>query len=178
VDPTDRSLLHEQMIRLADGDREAFNPVFLRLWPLVRGFAKRYLPHEDAEDAAQQALLRVFAHAAEFDRERDALSWVLGVAAWEIRTVRRRRQRRKEDPVDDSAVASRAAAGVDPEQQAIDRDVVMAMERAMASLRPEDAGTLRAFLRGERPAVKAATFRKRVQRALERLRSAWSSHGE
>ena len=62
------------MARLADGDREAFPPVFAVLGPLLRRFAARELRGLDAEDVAQEALLKVFAHAAAFDRERDALS--------------------------------------------------------------------------------------------------------
>jgi hypothetical protein len=38
-----------------------------------------------------------------------------------------------------------------------------------------DAATLRAFASGDRPAIPSATFRKRVQRALARLRARWST---
>ncbi|HEY6321131.1 MAG TPA: sigma-70 family RNA polymerase sigma factor, partial [Thermoanaerobaculia bacterium] len=60
-----RAALQRQLERLADGDRDAFHPLFVRLWPLLRGFAARCLPREDVEDAAQEALLRVFARATE-----------------------------------------------------------------------------------------------------------------
>ena len=39
----------------AQGDRAAFDPVFRRLWPLLRGFAGRFLPLEEADDVAQMA---------------------------------------------------------------------------------------------------------------------------
>jgi len=105
VERAERAALQRQLERLADGDRDAFHPVFVRLWPLLRGFAGRCLPPPEAEDAAQEALLRVFARAAEFDRERDALSWVLGIAAYEIRSARQRTRRRREQPGD--ALAAR-----------------------------------------------------------------------
>jgi len=47
------------------------------------------------------------------------------------------------------------------------------VREALGTLRPEDAETLRLYARGERAAVAAATFRKRVERALGRLRAVW-----
>src|SRR2546426_1152653 len=46
-------------------------------------------------------------------------------------------------------------------------------EGALGALRPEDAETLRLYARGHRPAVAAATFRKRIERAMARLRGIW-----
>lgn len=166
-----REALQRQLERLADGDRDAFHPVFVRLWPLLRGFAARCLPREEVEDAAQEALLRVFARAAEFDRQRDALSWVLGIAAYEIRTVRQRRRRRREHP--EHALANRPDSGRSPEATAVAADLERALGEALAALRPADAETLLAYARGERPDLPGPTFRKRVERALGRLRSAW-----
>jgi DNA-directed RNA polymerase specialized sigma24 family protein len=86
MDAGERAALQRELTALARGERAAFDPLFLRLWPLLRGFAGRCLPAPEAEDAAQDALLRVFSRASEFDPGRDALSWILGVAAWQIRT--------------------------------------------------------------------------------------------
>ena len=49
--------------------------------------------------------MKVFAQAARFDREKDAIAWALGIAAWEIRTLRQRRQRRREEGLEDSILA-------------------------------------------------------------------------
>lgn len=178
MDSAERRRLQEELTRLADGDREAFHPVFVRLWPLLRRFAARHLPALEAEDAAQEALLRVFLRAAEFDPGRDALSWVLGITAYEIKTARRRQQRRGELPMSD-AVAP-AEPGANPEQAAVSGDLAAAMDAALLGLRPADASALRAYaeeLRSED--VAPATFRKRVQRGLARLRQAWrSTHGD
>src|SRR5260370_788744 len=84
------------MWRLAEGDRTAFRPVFALVWPQVRAFAARLVGPADGEDAAQAALLKIFSRASEYDRARDALPWVLGIAAWECRTLRRRWERRRE----------------------------------------------------------------------------------
>jgi RNA polymerase sigma-70 factor, ECF subfamily len=174
-----RDALQRDMARLADGDREAFHPVFVRLWPLLRGFLGRHLPLEDAEDAAQEALVKVFARAAEFDPRRDALSWVLGVAAYEVKTARRKRQRRREAPTDAADLLAEATAkGPGTEEAAVARDLEEALDAAIRSLGEADAATLRDYADGRRPEVPAATFRKRVQRALGRLRSVWrTSHG-
>ncbi len=48
-----------------------------------------------------------------------------------------------------------------------------ALAAALATLRPADAETLLAYARGERPDLPGPTFRKRVERALVRLRAAW-----
>jgi RNA polymerase sigma-70 factor (ECF subfamily) len=171
VERAEREALQGHLERLADGDRAAFHPLFVRLWPLLRGFAGRCLPPAEAEDAAQEALLRVFARAVEFDRERDALAWVLGIAAYEIRTSRRRRQRRREQH--DGALAALADPGRSPEDAALAADLERILGAALASLRPGDAETLLAYARGERPDLPGPTFRKRVERALGRLRGAW-----
>ena len=178
MDSAERQRLQEDLTRLADGDREAFHPVFVCLRPVVQRFAARHLPAGDAEDVAQEALVRIFLRAAEFDRTRDALSWALGIAAYEIKTARRRRRRRREQPME--GVTTLAEPRATPEQTAISRDLADAMDAALRALRPADAATLRAYADGARPdGVPAATFRKRVQRGLARLKQAWrGNHGD
>ena len=171
MERTGREALQSHLERLADGDRDAFHPVFVRLWPLLRGFAARCLPWGEAEDAAQEALLRVFARAADFDRGREALPWVLGIAANEIRTARQRRRRRREHPA--VLLAGRPDGGRSPEETAAASELERALDAALATLRPADAATLLAYARGERPDLPGPTFRKRVERALGRLRAAW-----
>ena len=178
MDLASRRRLQDDLIRLADGDREAFHTVFVAMLPLLRRFTSRSLPIGDAEDAAQEALVKVFFRAAEFDRTRDALSWILAIAAYEVKTARRRGQRRRETgtPLE---IASLEAPLPTPEEVAIAKDLDAAIDAAVRQLRPEDAATLRAFASAERPAgVAAATFRKRVERGLTRLRARWRvSHG-
>lgn len=161
------------MTRLADGDRGAFRPAFDLLRPLLQRFAARHLGPAEAEDAAQEALLNVFRRASEFDPRRDALAWALGITAWEIRTVRRRRQRRREEPEASACARERVDPSAGPEEEAMARDLEAILAAALGTLRPEDAETLRLYARGRRAAVGGATFRKRVQRALARLRAAW-----
>jgi RNA polymerase sigma factor (sigma-70 family) len=174
VDAGGRAELQADLTALARGDRAAFDPVFRRTWPLVRGFAARCLPAGEADDAAQEALLRIFSRASEFDPRRDAVSWVLGVAAWQIRTHRARSRRRREEPI----TSERADSSDSPEAAAMSREAARALERALGELTPADAATLLAYARGERPDLPGPTFRKRVERALARLRARWRiDHG-
>jgi RNA polymerase sigma-70 factor (ECF subfamily) len=172
----ERAALQEELTALAKGDRAAFDPLYRRLWPLVRGFARRCLPAAEADDAAQEALLRLFSRASEFDVRRDALTWVLGIAAWQIRTHRTRTRRRREEPPE--SAPERPDGSPSPEMMAIVRDTSAALERALAELSPSDAATLLAYARGEPPQIPGPTFRKRVERALDRLRARWrTDHG-
>jgi RNA polymerase sigma factor (sigma-70 family) len=173
VEGGERAELRRLMVRLADGDRAAFRPAFALLWPRLRAFAARCLAAADAEDVAQAALLRVFSRASEYDPERDAFAWALGIAAWECRTLRRRRQRRREDHV---APPDPPDPGENPEETIIARDLSAAAEAVLGTLRPIDIETIMVAA-GSRN-LRGATFRKRLSRALARLRVAWRArHG-
>jgi RNA polymerase sigma-70 factor (ECF subfamily) len=171
MDSGGRAALQKELTALVRGDRTAFDPLFRRMWPLVRAFAARTLPADEAEDAAQEAMLKIFSRASEFDPGRDALAWVLGVTAWQVRTHRTRRRRRREDSLEGAPEAIDAAAS--PEREAMARDLSGALDAALAGLPARDAATLLAYARGERPDLPGATFRKRVERALARLRGRW-----
>lgn len=178
MDAEGRRTLNEALGRLADGDRAAFHPVFELAWPVARDFARSVLRSPvEAEDAAQQALVRLFERAAEFDRAREALPWVFGVVWNECRTVRRRALRRREHALD--GVGERASRAPGPEEALLESDRDRAVREALMSLNPSDVETILADL-GEVPrsGVAAATFRKRLERARRRLRDAWRArHG-
>jgi RNA polymerase sigma-70 factor (ECF subfamily) len=168
--------LEALMLRLADGDRAAFEPLYAALWPIVRRLTERMLlGAPEAEDAAQEAMMKVFARASMFEPGRDARAWVLGVAAYECKTLRQKQRRRREQA---QSGAEERALEPSPEAQAIARELEAAATEVLGALRPADLATLRAVMDGERPDLPAATFRKRLERAIARLRSAWSSrHG-
>jgi RNA polymerase sigma-70 factor (ECF subfamily) len=175
MDADDRQRLQEALVRLAGGDRSAFHPVFTLCWPVVNRFTRALLRGApDSEDAAQEALLRVFARAPEFDRARPALPWVLGIAFHECRTARRRTQRRREDglPADGRLSPSLEA-------ELVQADLVRAAREVLEGLPPLDVQTILAALEGTAPGgVAPATFRKRLERARERLRRAFRErHG-
>ena len=92
-----RNAVHRAMVRLAEGDRGAFDAVFAGLWPELLVFVRSAMAGDpEAEDLAQQTLQKIFFRISEFDTSRDGVAWAFGIAIYEVRTLRRKRQRRKE----------------------------------------------------------------------------------
>jgi DNA-directed RNA polymerase specialized sigma24 family protein len=176
MDERQRRQLNDAMIRLALGDREAFTLVFDGLWPPLVAFMDRAMPGQpDREDLAQRTLLSVFARISEFDVTRDGVAWVFGIASYEVKTLRRQLQRRREaagaDPAAGELVADPARSS---EEIAIRRDLHTALTEALGELTSAE----RDVLMGEederaKAGVSASTWRKRRQRALDKLRAIW-----
>lgn len=166
--------LDAAMRRLADGDRGAFDEVFDTLWPILRRYALRLLGDPvRAEDAAQRALLKMFERASSYDPDRSALAWALTFAFWECRTERTQLRRARSEQL---SVELESAAET-PEQTLGRLEWEQAARELVDQLPPEQRALvwaevepeLAAVLRGQNP----ATVRKRRQRVLERLRSAF-----
>lgn len=168
-----RERLRDGLAKLASGDRSAFTPVFETLWPLFLGFATRLARDPVAgEEIAQQALVKVFAAAGRFDPERDALSWSLAFVANEARAARRAR---RHEPIEAAAEVASAAAG--PEREVERKRWAEALAATLTTLAPSDLETLVAALQ-EDAGPRSAAFRKRLQRATQRLRAAWRKRDE
>lgn len=166
-----RRLIHDAMVRLAHGDRDAFTVVFDGLWPHVLRFVSRAAAHHpDAEDLAQRTLLKIFARVSDLDTSRDGVAWAFGIAAHEVRTLRRQIQRRRE-ALDDE-VAERTAVDPTPEDAAIRRDLHEALAESLGELSPSDRSVLLDEGAGA-SSISPTAWRKRRQRALERLRAVW-----
>lgn len=178
MDAAQRDQLQRAMKALAEGDRSAFRPVFSALWGILLRFSERALQDADlAQDVAQTALMKLLLHAADFQPERDAVAWALGFAAYECLSARNRSRRQREQ-VDAEALATVAVSDPSPEDAVIREDLRAAATEVVGSLRPRDAETLELAFSGPRRAGSGPAFRKRLQRALERLRTAWRhSHG-
>jgi RNA polymerase sigma factor (sigma-70 family) len=171
VTPSEREL-DGLMNRLADGDRDAFEPLFRALWPRALAAAKRRLEDSAAADAAQATMIKIFTRAPEFERGAPVLPWFYAVAANEIRALARKA--RPHVPVDESLPATG-----DPERSAMDRELRAAVAQAVESLDGPAAEAIAAlFGEGERPPIGDAAFRKRVSRAYARLRVLLGGHGE
>ena len=158
------------MSRLAQGEREAFDPLFRALYPRAMRLARFALPADQAADAAQSVLMKVFSRASEFHAGKPVLPWFYALAAGELSTFRRRcvvqRQRDAE-----GALAADVPAPGDPERDLAARELEASLARAIASLDDDGARAI-AFLldESERPAVSATALRKRISRAYARLR--------
>jgi RNA polymerase sigma-70 factor (ECF subfamily) len=173
MDAPRRKIIHDAMVRLAEGDRAAFDEVLDGLWPVILSFAQRGVGRgADAEDVAQEVFLRICSRIAEFDRTRDGLSWAFGIASHEILTHRRRRQRRREVH-DDPVLAAKADDKASQEQMLVDQEVRLALEQAFGVLADDDRRALGLIPSPETIGIPGATLRKRKQRALDRLRQLW-----
>ena len=164
------------MTAAADGDRAALDPLFAALWPPVSGYARRFLADATlAEDVAQDALVKLFGRLDQYDRERDALTWALTFTTWECRTARRRLARRAETG------EAAPLALVDGAAIAEERELVRAALDTLDAMPARDREVIAAVLVDDdelRRSLAPATFRKRLERALGRLRTSWRSrHG-
>jgi RNA polymerase sigma-70 factor (ECF subfamily) len=165
------------MAAAADGDRGALAPLFQSLWPTLVGYATRFVGNRAlAEDCAQDALIQLFGQLDRYDRERDALTWALTLTTWQCRTVRRRQARRSDGP----PLGGVDGPSLDGCALVEHRDLVRAALATLDDLSARDVETLAiAVTDADRTAALApATYRKRLERALSRLRTSWRSrHG-
>ena len=175
MNASERSALNGLMARLADGDRSAFDQTFAFVSPVVHRFTHRMLGGSpDAGDAAQRALLKVMARASAYDSSRDALPSILGIAAWECRTWRRKAGRRRESP---ASMNTGSHGAPDPEAQAIVNDLRAALDEALDTLSATDTDTILASMEEGRGPL-TARVRKQLQRAVGRLRERIAGKGE
>lgn len=79
------------MARLARGDRSAFDALYAALLPRAERLAAVRVGGSEAADVAQNALLRVFARASEFEPDRPCLPWFYAIVANEVRGANRQR---------------------------------------------------------------------------------------
>ena len=160
------------MAALASGDRAAFEPLFRALHPRALRFARCRLSPSLAEDAAQSALLKVFARASEFSPGRPVLPWFYAVCTNEIRGEARRQKTSRS--LDQDEALDLASDEVTPEDACLRAELESALAVAIEALDADSAEAIHAALgRGARPVLPEATFRKRLSRADARLRAAF-----
>jgi len=166
----DETDLNALMARLGDGDRSVFASVFRLLWSPTLRLCMSMLKNEaDAKDAAQQGMEKILARASDYDPKRPALPWALAISAWECRTILRKRNRRRETPEELADEPMTAAS----EDDMLRRNLTQAALDAMGQLSDSDRETLVATFWDEAASSSGATFRKRRERALQRLRDAF-----
>ncbi len=167
------------MARLASGDRAAFEPLFRALRPRAARFARCRLPAAQAEDTAQNALLKVFAKASEFTPGRPVLPWFYAVCTNEIRAEQRRDTSRATRSRSSAAASATASASLEipsgepsAEEMLLRDELESALRRAIDSLEGDHAAAIASALgHAARPDIPDATFRKRLSRAYQHLRA-------
>lgn len=161
------------MSRLACGDRSAFEPLYFELRPRAVRLARARLGESEANDVAQNALLKIFSRANEFNPGRACLPWFYAIVANEIQAERRARSRLSDGEVKED----RPLDEDDAETKLVGRELERALELAIDELDNDGAHAINAMLgREPLPTLSATTFRKRVSRAYAKLRLLLGGH--
>lgn len=151
--------------RLASGDRIAFDPLYAALLPRALRLARMKMNEEVASDVAQNALMKVFARASDFEPGRPVLPWFYAIVANEITSARRKSAR--DVPNENIEITGEQNA----ETEMIQRELSRSLDLAIETLDDASARAIAAMLgREPMPAIAPATFRKRVSRAYAKLR--------
>lgn len=158
------------MSRLSFGEREAFDPLFRALYPRALRLAQVKLKEDQAADAAQLIMMKVFARASEFEAGKPVLPWFYAVAANEVHTLRRRAIAHRSRELDESA-GHEVSTEETPERTFLEHELRRCVQRAISCLDVESAEAIGVMLNdGPRPPIAGSAFRKRVSRAYGRLR--------
>lgn len=122
------------LVLYANGDREAARELTGRLAPRVLGYATRLLgDRAEAEDVAQEAMLRLWKIAPEWRQgEAQVSTWLYRVASNLATDRLRHRQRRRATPLEDAPETADEQPGA--LQGMIEADRMAALNAALAAL--------------------------------------------
>lgn len=122
------------LARYAAGDRSAARVLTLRLTPRILGYAARLLgDRAEAEDVAQEAMLRLWRIAPDWRAgEAQVSTWLFRVASNLVTDRQRARIRRRADALDE--VAEPADDGPGAYAALLERDRMAALDAALACL--------------------------------------------
>jgi RNA polymerase sigma-70 factor (ECF subfamily) len=165
--------------RIAQGDRAAFRALFELAGGRTLALCLRLLrQREQAEEAVQDAFVRVWSHAAGFRSEAaHPIGWVLAIARNRCLEILRRRGV-DDAPWDDSYVEALADEAPTPEQRAAHAQATRTLARCLHGLDPRDRVAVElAFYDGlsyteaaERLERPVGTVKSQIRRSLLRLR--------
>ena len=172
--------------RAKDGDRAALEAVVRGIQDRVYNLAVRMLWHpEDAADATQEILVRVVTHLGSFRGESAFTTWVYRVAANYLLTTRKRRAEREEltferfaEQLDQGLAPEAPGPEGEVEGRLLVEEVKIGCTQGMLLCLDRDQRLayvlgdvfgLTSQEAGEIVGIAPAAFRKRLQRARERL---------
>lgn len=156
----------------AQGDQRAFSALVLRHEARLRGFLRRLAGADIADDLAQEALLRAWRRAQQYDGRGRYEAWLLGIG-WRVFLDARRTERAQQAIRRDMGDLHIAASACHPGDAALD------VERMLMALDPADRGALllcvgQGWSHGEAAAIMGlplGTVKTRVARAQRLARA-------
>jgi RNA polymerase sigma-70 factor (ECF subfamily) len=165
--------------RAKAGDRAALEQLLEQIAPLVHRFGLRMCRHTaDAEDVLQDTLLSVADHLGEYEGRASLASWVFMLAR--TACARRRRGLKNQPHLSEEAAGEAASAEGSPEHAAGQKQLRVALERALAALSDEqrevlllrDMEGLSAPEVAESLGLSVEAVKSRLHRARAKLRQA------
>jgi DNA-directed RNA polymerase specialized sigma24 family protein len=170
---------HTWMNRVADGDQSAISPLYEYLRPLAERSARRRLASQgDWQDVAQRALIRLFEEAPRWRRTGRVESWCLALVYWECRSEEKRLQRNRinVEGFTQQQRVEHQGTQQHPELSALsaeERKYMAAFIESLTAEEKEMLGLQENELLNTLSELSPATFRKRKQRLVQKLRENW-----
>ncbi|WP_370674235.1 RNA polymerase sigma factor [Pleomorphomonas sp. PLEO] len=153
---------------VAAGDERAFRCVIDRHGPKLRSIAGQFLDAGEADDAVQEALIRLWRHAGRFDPEKAALStWLYRIVVNRCIDIRRQRFRWPWSPIDDAEDLPSADIGA--ERTIAGVETLRYVSAVIAALPPRQRMALMLATVGERSAEDIAELLGISRAAAEQL---------
>jgi RNA polymerase sigma-70 factor (ECF subfamily) len=134
----DDSLDDAEVMRQACYDRAAFEPLYWRYHDRVYRYLRTRTPQDaDAADLTQQVFLRALDQLHQYDDRRGTVAaWLFGIARHSAADFRRK-HRRLLSAEEDLLAGLGTNAAESSEVEAIRRDEILCLHRALATLPPE-----------------------------------------
>lgn len=153
---------------VAAGDERAFRQLVDRHGPKLRAIAGQFLNAGDADDAVQDALIRLWRHAGRFDPEKAALStWLYRIVVNRCIDIRRQRFRWPWSPIDEAEDLPSADIGAD--RVMVGGETLKGVLGVLASLPPRQRMALMLATVGDRTAEDIAALLGVSRAAAEQL---------
>ncbi|MEM8771658.1 MAG: sigma-70 family RNA polymerase sigma factor [Pseudomonadota bacterium] len=174
----DAMTIEDLLARIALGDRRAFSEVYDRTSAKLFSVALRILSDQaEAEDALQEAYVKVWRNAASFEIGRASpMTWLITIAR---NTAIDRARKRKETPIDATDLEEQVDIDPSPEDMAVLADDHARLRQCLDELDDEQRAVVKtAFFTG-RTYAEIADWRKKplgtvkswVRRSLMKLRA-------
>ncbi|MCG3126650.1 MAG: ECF RNA polymerase sigma factor SigK [Phycisphaerae bacterium] len=161
------------MVRIADGDRDAFRLLYDRHAARLHGLLLRLVGcRSAAEDVLQEAFWQIWSQASRFDASRGtAIVWIVLLARSRAHDYRRRQRRQPPPPVSQPGAS-------EPGSEVVAREWAGLVSAALAQLPEEQRSAIRlAFYDGmshseiaDEQSTPLGTIKTRIRSGMQRLR--------